>query len=137
MLKVHVLDTLHPHSRNAPHAVEVPPGARLLFTNGQTGTTPDGITPESTEAQALVVFERLRTILQAACMTFGDIVRLNTYLTYEDDVQVFLDVRDRIMGDYKPASTFFIIKALVSPELKIEIEAIAAKVDYVLASSLS
>jgi len=128
MLKVHVLDSLHPHSRNAAHAVEVPPGARLLFTNGQTGTTPEGFTPETTEEQALIVFERLRTILQAADMTFGDIVRLNTYLIYEEDVQVFLDVRDRIMGDYKPASTFFFIKALVLPKLRIEVEAVAAKV---------
>ncbi len=78
MMKLHVLDSLHPHSRNAAHAVEVPPGARLLFTNGQTGTTPEGFTPETTEEQALIVFERLRTILQAADMTIGDIVRLNT-----------------------------------------------------------
>jgi enamine deaminase RidA (YjgF/YER057c/UK114 family) len=129
MLKVHVLDSLYPHSRNVAHAVEVPPGARLLFTNGQTGTKPDGSTPESIEEQAVVVFERLKTILEAANMTLQDIVRLNTYLTDEGDTQIFLDVRDRIMGDYKPASTFFFIKALVRPKLKIEIEAVAAKVN--------
>ncbi len=129
MLKVHVLDSLYPHSRNVAHAVEVPPGARLLFTNGQTGTKPDGSTPESIEEQAVVVFERLRTILKAANMTLQDIVRLNTYLTDEGDTQIFLDVRDRIMGDHKPASTFFFIKALVRAELKIEIEAVAAKVN--------
>lgn len=129
MLKVHVLDSLYPHSRNVAHAVEVPPGARLLFTNGQTGTKPDGSTPESTEDQALVVFGRLRTILEAANMTLRDVVRLNTYLTDEGDTQTFLDVRDRIMGNHKPASTFFIIKGLVRPELKIEIEAVAARVD--------
>jgi enamine deaminase RidA (YjgF/YER057c/UK114 family) len=50
-------------------------------------------------------------------------------LTDEGDTQVFLDVRDRIMGSHKPASTFFIIKALVRPELAIELEAVAAKVD--------
>ena len=129
MLKIHVLDSLYPHSRNVAHAVEVPPGARLLFTNGQTGTKPDGSTPKSIEDQTLVVFNRLNTILEAANMTFRDIVRLNTYLTDEDDTQIFLDVRDRTMGDHKPASTFFFIKALVRPELKIETEAVAAKVD--------
>ncbi len=126
---MHVLDSLYPHSRNAAHAVEVPPGARLLFTNGQTGTKPDGSSPESIEGQTIVVFDRLRTILGAVNMVLKDIVRLNTYLIDEDDTQVFLDVRDRIMGDHKPASTFFFIKALVRPELKIEIEAVAAKVD--------
>ena len=129
MLKVHVLDSLYPHSRNAAHAVEVPPGARLLFSNGQTGTKPDGSTPTSTEDQALVVFERLGAILKAANMSFQDVVRLNAYLIDESDTLTFLDVRDRVMGDHKPASTFFFIKALVRPELTIEIEAVAAKVD--------
>jgi len=129
MLKVHVLDTIYLHSRNAAHAVEVPPGARLLFTNGQTGTRPDGVTPISAGEQAAVVFERLQAILQAADMTFQDIVRLNAYLTDEADIQTFLDVRDRMLGDHNPAATFFIVKALVRPELKIEIEAVAAKAD--------
>ncbi len=129
MLKMHVLDTIYPHSRNAAHGVEVPPGARLLFTNGQTGTMPDGVTPQSARDQAVVVFERLQAILQAANMTLRDIVRLNTYLTDKEDVQTFLDVRDHTMGDHKPAATFFIVKALVRPELKIEIEAVAAKID--------
>ena len=129
MLSIHTIDSLYPHSRNVGHAVEVPPGARLLFTNGQTGTELDGSTPESIGAQTLVVFDRLRTIMENANMTLRDIVRLNTYLIDENDTQIFLDVRDRIMGDHKPASTFFIVKALVRPELKIEIEAVAAKVD--------
>jgi enamine deaminase RidA (YjgF/YER057c/UK114 family) len=129
MLKVHVLDTIYPHSRNAAHAVEVPPGARLLFTNGQTGTKSDGVTPPSAGEQAAVVFERLQAILQAADMTFQDIVRLNAYLTDEADIQTFLDMRDRMLGDHNPAATFFIVKALVRPELKIEIEAVAAKAD--------
>lgn len=107
-----------------------------LFTNGQTGTAPDGSTSNSTEEQAPVAFKRLRTILQPADMTFGNIVRLNTYLVNENDIKVSLDGRDRILGDHKPASTFSIIKALVRPELKIEIEPVAAKVDHVLASSL-
>lgn len=34
MLKVHVLDQLHHHRSNVAHGVEVPAGARLLFTNG-------------------------------------------------------------------------------------------------------
>ena len=46
MLKVHVLDELHHHRSNVAHGVEVPAGARLLFTNGQVGTKPDGSTPQ-------------------------------------------------------------------------------------------
>ena len=51
MLKVHVLDQLHHHRSNVAHGVEVPAGARLLFTNGQVGTKPDGSTPKVTAEQ--------------------------------------------------------------------------------------
>lgn len=60
MLKVHVLDNIHPHTSNVAHGVEVPPGARMLFTNGQIGTKLDGTTPESMADQTEVVFGRLR-----------------------------------------------------------------------------
>ncbi len=43
MLKIHVLDELYHHSSNVAHGVEVPAGARLMFTNGQVGTKPDGV----------------------------------------------------------------------------------------------
>lgn len=129
MLKVHVLDELYQHSSNVAHGVEIPAGARLLFTNGQVGTRPDGSTPEVTADQAEVVFERLEAVLGRASMTFKDVARFNVYLTDQSDVKTFVEVRDRIMGDHKPAATIVIVKGLARPTLKIEIEAVAAKVD--------
>ena len=41
----------------------------------------------------------------------------------------FVEVRDRVMGDHKPGAIILVVKALARPELKIEIEAIAARVD--------
>src|SRR5215813_9407184 len=38
MLRVHVLEELYHHSSNVAHGVEVPAGARRLFTNGRVGT---------------------------------------------------------------------------------------------------
>lgn len=129
MLKVHVLDELYHHSSNVAHGVEVPAGARLMFTNGQVGTKPDGTTPEATADQAEVIFGRLKVILEAANMTLGDVVRFDVYLTDQADVKTFVEVRDRFMDDHKPGATLLIIKGLARPELKIEIEAVAAKVD--------
>ena len=57
MLKVHVLDQLHHHRSNVAHGVEVPAGARLLFTNGQVGIKPDDSTPKATAEQVEVIFE--------------------------------------------------------------------------------
>ncbi len=129
MLKVHVLDELYHHSSNVAHGVEVPAGARLMFTNGQVGTKPDGTTPEATADQAEVIFGRLKVILEAANMTLGDVVRFDVYLTDQADVKTFVEVRDRFMLDHKPGATLLVIKGLARPELKIEIEAVAAKVD--------
>jgi 2-iminobutanoate/2-iminopropanoate deaminase len=129
MLKTHILDELHPHSSNVAHGVEVPAGARLLFTNGQVGTKLDGTTPRTTAEQAEVVFARVEAVLAAAKMTLSDIVRLTVFLTDQGDVRTFVEARDRVMGDHKPGAIILVVKALARPELKIEIEAIAAKLD--------
>jgi enamine deaminase RidA (YjgF/YER057c/UK114 family) len=129
MLKVHILDELHHHSSNVAHGVEVPPGARLLFTNGQIGTKADGTTPETTAEQAEVVFARLEAVLAAAKMTLSDVVRFTVFLTDQADLGTFVKVRDRVMGDHKPGAIILVVKALARPGLKIEIEAIAARTD--------
>ena len=129
MLKVHVLDQLHHHRSNVAHGVEVPAGARLRFTNGQVGTKPDGSTPEATAEQVEVIFDRLKAVLKAADMTLNDIVRFDVYVTDRADIDPFAEVRDRIMGDHKPGATLLVVNGLARPELKIEIEAVAAKVD--------
>jgi enamine deaminase RidA (YjgF/YER057c/UK114 family) len=129
MLKTHILDELYHHSSEVAHGVEVPAGARLLFTNGQVGTRRDGTTPETTAEQAEVVFARLEAVLAAAGMTLSDIVRVTIFLTDQGDVRTFVEVRDRVMGAHKPGAIILVVKALARPELKIEIEAVAAKVD--------
>jgi 2-iminobutanoate/2-iminopropanoate deaminase len=129
MLKTHILDELYHHSSNVAHGVEVPAGARLLFTNGQVGTKLDGTTPRTTAEQAEIVFARVEAVLAAAKMTLSDIVRLTVFLTDQEDVRTFVEARDRVMGDHKPGAIILVVKALARPELKIEIEAIAAKLD--------
>jgi 2-iminobutanoate/2-iminopropanoate deaminase len=129
MLKTHILDDLYHHSSNVAHGVEVPAGARILFTNGQVGTKLDGTTPKTTAEQAEIVFSRVEAVLAAAKMNLSDIVRLTVFLTDQGDVRTFVQARDRVMGDHKPGAIILVVKGLARPELKIEIEAIAAKVD--------
>jgi enamine deaminase RidA (YjgF/YER057c/UK114 family) len=107
----------------------VSPGTRLLFTNGQVGTRPDGITPESTGDQTEVVFERLKAILKRSRMSLSDVVRFNIYLTDRSDVKTVFTIRDRVMGAHKPAATVLVVNGLARAELKVEIELIAAKAD--------
>jgi len=129
MLKVHVLDELYPHSSRVAHGVEVPPGARLLFTNGQVGTKPDGTTPDGVADQLAVIFGRLEAVLAAADMELNDIVRFDVFMTDRAQVKTFVEVRDAVMGEHKPGATLLVVDGLARPELKIEVEAVAAKVD--------
>ena len=76
-----------------------------------------------------VIFGRLRAVLEAGGMTLKDVVRFDVYMTDQADVKTFVEVRDRMMGDHKPGATLLVIKELARPELKIEVEAVAAKVD--------
>lgn len=129
MLKTHVLDTIYPHTSHVAHGVEVPAGARYVFTNGQVGTRPDGTTPDTAAEQAEEVFRRIELVLAAADMSLADVVHFTVYITdraYRDEV---FDIRDRIMGTHKPGATILIVNGLARPELKVEVEAIAAKVD--------
>jgi 2-iminobutanoate/2-iminopropanoate deaminase len=76
-----------------------------------------------------VIFDRLEAVLKADDMSLADIARITTFLTEVDDQEAYKRVRDRVLGDHKPANPILIVKALVRPLLKVEIEIIAAKVD--------
>lgn len=108
------------------HAVEVPPGKRLLFLSGQLGVRPDGSVPIDVTAQAKVAFANVDACLVAVGMAKGDLVRLNVYLTDAAYRQPYMAVRDAYVAEPPPASTLVIVKALALPEHKVEIEAIAA-----------
>jgi 2-iminobutanoate/2-iminopropanoate deaminase len=111
------------------HAMEVPPGARLLFTSGQLGMRPDDTVPQTIGAQAEQCFENIGAILAAAGMTFSDVVRLSACVTTRDDFAAYMAVRDRYMSDPPPASTLVIVTGFTRPEFKVEVEATAARVD--------
>jgi enamine deaminase RidA (YjgF/YER057c/UK114 family) len=67
--------------------------------------------------------------VKEARMGVADVVRFDVYFTDRADVQAFVAIRDRVMGAHKPGATFIVVAGLARPELKIEIEVVAAKVD--------
>jgi enamine deaminase RidA (YjgF/YER057c/UK114 family) len=111
------------------HAVEVPPGARLVYVSGEVGVQPDGVVPEGIEAQAEACWRNIVAILAQAGMGVGDLVKITTYLVSTDDAAAAGAVRARYFGDARPASATLIVQALLKPEWRIEIEAVAARSD--------
>jgi enamine deaminase RidA (YjgF/YER057c/UK114 family) len=125
---------LRPASIPAPlaaysHGIAVPAGARLVFTSGQLGVGPDGEVPEDVEAQAELCFENIKAILAEAGMTLADVVRFNAYVTDRAYFPIYGAVRARYVSGDAFASTLLIVSGFTKPEFKIEIEAIAARVD--------
>lgn len=119
---------ISPPLANYSHATLVPANARWLYLSGQLGILPDGTIPESCAAQAEACFANVQRILGEAGMAASDLVRLNIYLTDPRDLGAYMAVRDRHVADPPPASTLVVVQALARPELKIEIEAVAAQV---------
>ena len=128
MLKVHTLnDQICAHTNNAAHGVEIPPGARLLFTNGQVGARHDGSVPDDPADQLEVIFERLGFVLAASDMSFQDVVKFTVYVTEKGILDHFIRVRGRYMEDHNPSATFLVVNKFPRPGVEVEIEAIAAK----------
>jgi len=123
---------LVPKSIRAPfarysHAVEIPPGARWLVCSGQLGIAANDQIPGTAEDQAVLCFEAIGACLAEAGMSFGDIIRINAYVTNRAHMAAYMAVRDRYVAQPPPASTLVIVTGFTRPEFKVEVEAIAAK----------
>ena len=118
-----------PFARYA-HGVEVPPGARFVFTSGQLGLAADGTIPEGTRAQAAICFQNIDAILAEAGATRGDVVRINAFVTDRAHMAGYMAARDDWLADVTrmPASTLMIVAGFTRPEFTVEIEVVAAVV---------
>jgi enamine deaminase RidA (YjgF/YER057c/UK114 family) len=129
MLKTYNPASISSARSNYSHAVEVPPNARTLYVSGQVPVATDGSTPDAIEDQVALAFDNVQTVLAEAGMALEDVVRVNVYLTDKDYFPAFRDHRNRLFTDHKAASTAVAVEALAHPQLKVEIEAVAAKAD--------
>ena len=110
-------------------ALEIQPGARLLFTAGQVGVAPDGTTADGFAAQADQTWANILALLAEGGMGVDDIVKITGYIVGHENFPAYAAARKKALGGVRPASTAIIVPALALPEWVVEIEAVAAKVD--------
>jgi reactive intermediate/imine deaminase len=109
------------------HAVAF--SGRLVVVSGQVPVDGQGglVGPGDPPAQVRRVFENLKAALAAAGATMAQVVKLTVYLTDLADLAAFRQVRDEYFApDRPPASSLVQVTGLVSPEFRVEIEALAA-----------
>jgi enamine deaminase RidA (YjgF/YER057c/UK114 family) len=110
-------------------AVQFSDHTRVLVCSGQTATGPDGAPPTAgamTE-QVTMAFANLRTVLDGAGMEMADIVRLTVYTTDVDALLPAYGSVSEALAPNLPAMTLIGVTRLAYPELKVEIEATAAR----------
>lgn len=127
MNKAHTPSTVAPPFGAYSHGIEVPPNARWLYVAGQVGVLPNGKIAEGITAQTEAAINNILAILNSAGMGMEDVTRMNTYLVRPGDLAAVREVRTRMLGSARPASTLVMVAGLASPDWLIEIEAVAAK----------
>ena len=111
------------------HVGEVGAGGQLFYLAGQTGTRPDGVSPDGIEAQAELVYGNICTVLEQCGMSFDNVVKTTVYLVNREDAETWRAIQKKHLGDVVPSSTLLYISGLARPELVIEVEMVAAKDD--------
>lgn len=109
------------------HGLLMPAAGDLLVTSGQLGIGIDEVVPGDAEAQAELCFAAIGRILTAGGMDFGDVIRLNGFVTRREDFPVYMAVRDRYTRAPYPVSTLIIVSGFTRPEFCVEVEATALR----------
>ena len=102
------------------HAVRA--GDRV-WLSGTVGIRPDGSIPTDVVEQFEVAMHNLDGALRAAGGRPENIVKVQVFLIDVNDREKINQIRQAYFGEHRPASTLVGVPALVSPELKVEIEA--------------
>ena len=107
--------------------VKVPAG-NLVFVSGQLARNAQGETvgKGDIKAQTRQVLENIKSVLESAGATLDDVVKVSIFVTnLEEHLAQIREVRAEYFKKDYPAATLVEVKALVTKDFLIEIEAIA------------
>lgn len=100
----------------------------LLFISGQAGYTETGpIADGGFRAQIDQAFANLKRALEAGGSSLRDVVKVTIFVTDMADFGEVVEARRRHFSAPYPADTIAEVKALYTPEARVEIEAIALR----------
>ncbi|MBL8594936.1 MAG: RidA family protein [Devosia sp.] len=118
--------SIHPAFSRYSLGVEVSSRSRYVFCSGQVGIRADGTIPSDCATQTRICFDNIAAVLAEAGMGFGDVVKLNAFVTGREHLAEYMKVRNELFPEPFPASTLMIVGGFARPEFVVEIEAIAA-----------
>jgi 2-iminobutanoate/2-iminopropanoate deaminase len=119
----------------SPHVAEPPPGRwsnalrvdDMLFISGMVSRAPDGVAIQGSNEyeQAKIIFGKIRYLVEAAGGAMSDIVKVTIYVVnIRHNTEVWRARQEFFTGDF-PCSTLVEVRSLATPEILVEIDAIA------------
>jgi 2-iminobutanoate/2-iminopropanoate deaminase len=118
--------SLRPPYGRYRHVAAVDGARRLVAFSGQIAVRADDTVPEGIGAQTRLILDNYDLLLADVGLERRHVLRLTTYLVDPADRAGYMAVRDAWVPDPPPASTLVYVSGLVSPALRVEIEALAA-----------
>jgi len=102
-------------------------GNRLLFISGMTARDKGGniVGKGDMKAQTRQVLENIKAVLEKAGASFDQIVKVTVFITDMSRFKEIHEIRAQYFKKDYPASSMVQVSGLVSPDMMIEIEAIA------------
>jgi enamine deaminase RidA (YjgF/YER057c/UK114 family) len=88
-----------------------------------SGTGPVGADDLSAAEQTRAILKLIGTALHNAGATFEHVVRTRIYLTHTEDWQEVGRAHGEIFSKIRPAATMVVVKELLNPKWRVEIEA--------------
>ena len=111
---------------NYSNVAVIPSGKKLLSISGQIGNDIDGNVAESLEDQYLLALKNIKLIVESQGGSKEDIAKITVFSIDEPEWLKIRSASDEFLPTPRPSMSFIYVKGLFRPEIKVEIEALAA-----------
>ena len=105
-------------------AIRVPAGYDQIVVSGTPGLDENGNIPADFADEVRQAWRNVAAILEKAGASISDIVSVRQYLTREEDIKAYVEVRNEMIT-HEPAGMLLVAKAMAWPEIHVEVEAVA------------
>ena len=104
----------------------IPANRRLLVLAGQIGNTMNGDILNGIEAQYHQALDNINSIVLSEGGTFKDVARITIFLTEKPNNALIKQSNKHYFSEQPPTMSWIYVSELFRPDVKVEIEAIAA-----------
>lgn len=120
-------DNVAPPIGQYHHVTVIPRDAELVVLSGQIGNDKDGILPNDIETQFANALENIKSILKSEGINTSHIFKVNIWFTEKINRDLYNEIWSEFHHQSPPATTLAYVSALARPEIKVEVEAWAAR----------